>query len=277
LSHEDPLSLAFLAERLREYAHLFQIGIFPTVASILNKTAQLVESSAITQTILDDAYAQLQNALQKEFSQGISWRKDIFDDVDAILRKGSPKFNEAFAILRRTQTAQETFQRILSVATQQKEDLTQMYLLCFLYLILFEGVYDEVIRFLYALHLKLPNSNSKIKDIKDRFNRDRVGQSLFDGWNPTVRNGIAHATFSLDPRTEQAYFEDRQSNKSELLSFDSFRDMAQKIFDVGTATQVLLITKVLVPMNFHEVMRNIQGQLSVSGEDPSSLSSYNSK
>ena len=116
-----------------------------------------------------------------------------------------------------------------------------------------EGVYDGVMRFLYAHHLGLGMANTELKDIKTRFTADAMGRSLLGVWNPTVRNAIGHATYHPDPQAETIRFEDRRSHNNASLSFDELRELVVKTSSIGTALAVLLILRVLVPMNFGEV------------------------
>jgi len=129
-----------------------------------------------------------------------------------------------------------------------------MHLLCYAYLILMEGVYDGVMRFLYAHHLGLGMANTELKDIKTRFTKDAAGLSLLSVWNATVRNAIGHATYYLDAQTETIRFEDHRShNPPVTLSFDELRVLVVETSSIGTALAVLLILRVLVPLNFGEV------------------------
>ena len=110
-----------------------------------------------------------------------------------------------------------------------------------------------VMRFLYACYLNVGTVTTEIKDIVARFAQDGVGLSLSAGWNTTVRNAIGHATYYLDTQTTTIHFEDRRASSTASLSFDQFRELVSKMFDVGIATAVLLILRVLIPMNFREV------------------------
>jgi len=248
---QSSLSLEKLASDLHGWANLFQTGSLPKVSSILENVSEKMKSGQIDDRMLGETLTDLQKSFWDEFCGGVGWKKDILDDIAAILKKGSPKLDLAMTILQRTKSPQDTLMRVSVAAMGQKDALTQLYLLAFLYLVLIEGIYDETMRFLYALHLHLSSSNTGLDEIKKRFIQDKVGLSLFNGWNRTVRNGIAHATFSLDPNTNTAQFDDQITKKTETLTFDGFRTLSQKLFDVPTAVQLLLILQVLAPANFH--------------------------
>jgi hypothetical protein len=131
----------------------------------------------------------------------------------------------------------------------------RMHLLGYSYLILAEGVYDAVMRFLYALHLKLGIVTTEIKDIVARFTTDKVGLALLDAWNPTVRNAIGHATYFLDAQTQTIQFEDHRAHSTVNLTFDQFRELVAKMSNIGVAVSVLLIIRILIPLNLSEVSR----------------------
>jgi hypothetical protein len=110
-------------------------------------------------------------------------------------------------------------------------------------------------RFLYALHGNQPTAKADLFSIQTQFSQDGVGTTLFDGWNRTVRNGIAHSTFTVDDATKQVLFEDRIAQRTQIMSFSDFEELTRKLFDVGTAILVLLILRVLVPLNYGEALK----------------------
>jgi hypothetical protein len=254
MSREKTLDPDFLASRLREYAALLQVGQFPDTAQILKYFASTIEAQAANDKFYQENYPKLEAALQREFAQGVRWRPRLLDDADAII-KGAPVALDTLRILERTKLQQENLNRILATAIKETDEVAQIYLLCFIYLLLVEGIYDEVMRFLFALHGKLLTTEADLPSVRTEFIKDGVAGTLFDGLNSTVRNGIAHATFSIDIVAKQIMFEDRRSNNREPMSFDQFRDLCQKVFDVGTAVQVLLILRVLVPLNYVEALK----------------------
>ena len=244
----------YYAERLRDYAKILQVGKFVNPPNILNDVAARIESNLLTARSLNESYERLVAFVWEE-SSNRPWEADVLNDADAMIKKGLPKIMDALALLRSAVQPQTTCDQIISLASSQQNKTLRMHLLCYVYLILVEGVYDEVLRFLYVHHLKLDTTNAEIKDIATRFAHDRVGESLLSGWNPTVRNAIGHATYYFDTEAEMIRFEDHRANKVEPLSFADFVGLVEKVVSVGPAVVVLLMLRVLVPLNFREVSR----------------------
>ena len=104
---------------------------------------------------------------------------------------------------------------------------------------------------LYALHTKSPSSNADIKSIYENISKTaNMADALIDGWNPIVRNSIAHATYSLDANSEMANFEDRKAHISVQLSFTSFSLLVHKVLHVGIAVSDVLIGRIMVFIAF---------------------------
>jgi len=221
---------------------------------ILNDIAAVIEKGQASKSVLDSTFAKLQASIEREFCSE-RWMRPIFEQVREILDKGSPNFQRAISILDDAKIPQETCTRIIQLAAAQTTDkLVRMQLRCFAYLILIEGVYDNVLRFLYAVHKKKPFSKSNIKSIFDNFAKARIGSALVDGWNPIARNAIAHATFSLDPISEKATFEDRLNHTSVTMSFDEFALLVDKVLHVGIAVSTLLMGRIMVIVAFNEAL-----------------------
>jgi hypothetical protein len=227
------------------------MGNFNTPPRILSGLATDVECGAITREMLDSNYKQLMDSIREGFCEE-SWHSDILNDVDAIVVKGNPNLRDALHLLDETAQPQSTCTQLMFLGASQQDRTLRMHLLCFTYLILVEGVYDMVMRFLYAHHLGIQTTNAAIKDIVARFRQDGVGLSLSGGWNPTVRNAIGHATYFLDGQTETIRFEDRIAHTNANLTFDELRESVGKMLNVGIALSVLLIARVLIPMNLRE-------------------------
>jgi hypothetical protein len=218
----------------------------------------LVESGRATKPALDEAYGNLADAVWEEFSAA-AFGKEVLDDVDTIVGKPSPTTLDAANIMRSSGPATRTCREIVKLSNrvlQRKTDISvAMHLLCFVYLLLLEGSYDNALRFLYAHYLRLPSTKANIAEIKSRFDEDHVGRSLFEGWNKTVRNAIAHATYSLNTRSLVVEFEDQQGGTKERLTLHEFTALVGKIYDVVAAVAVLLILRIFVPPILSESLR----------------------
>lgn len=218
----------------------------------------MVESGKATRSTLDKAYQELTDAVWKDFVK-TAQDKDVLDDVDAILSRPSPTTLDALKAMLSSDTALHTCTEIIAlsnrVAEREGDIEVVMHLLCFVYLLLLEGSYDSTLRFLYAHYLHLSDTRANIADIQKRFDEDHIGRSLFEGWNRTVRNAIAHATYFLDIGSRAVEFEDQPSRTKERLTLPEFNTLVRQIYAVGTAVSVLLILRIFVPHILSESLR----------------------
>lgn len=261
LSNGTAPTLSSLAADLREFALLYRSGglaALSNAASILDDISLLVESGKATKPVLDEAYRKLTDAVWKDFL-AVAYGKDILDDVDAILRIPSPTMMDAVNLMQSSRTPTRTCSQIIKLSNRLLERETNiqvtMHLLCFAYLLLLEGTYDNTLRFLYAHFLRLSNTRADIVEIKNRFDKAQVGRSLFEGWNRTVRNAIAHATYSLDTSSGMIEFEDQQSGRKEHLTLHDFTALVGRTYDVVVAVWVLLILRIFVPSTLSESLK----------------------
>jgi hypothetical protein len=257
MSTEKILTPDYFASCLQEYVAILQIGQFPETAQILKCFAKVIQAEAANGKFYDENYPKLETALRREFCLGTNWQPRLFDDTDAIIKEASldpEKLLMPLKLMELTNIRQENVNKIMFAARKETDEVSRIYLLCFVYLLLLEGIYDEFMRFLYALHKRLPTTKADLDSIRTQFSKDGVGATLFDGWNRIVRNGIAHSTFTVDDTAKQVLFEDRE--KKELMSFSDFEELTRKLFEVGTAVLVLLILRVLIPLNYRDALKS---------------------
>jgi hypothetical protein len=247
-------SLSDIAAKLREYATILSAGAFVDAPNILNSIATRIERGEANEQVLKTTLAKLRESIWREFCDE-SWKKPILDQVDGILVKGSPSFATALSMLEETKGPIETCIQIMKLAATQTNTLIRMHLYCYIYLVLVEGAYDQELRFLYAIYTKSPSSNAEIRSIVDNFKAANIASALIDGWNPTVRNAIGHATYSLDANRDVATFEDRRAHNSVSLSFTDFSLLVHKVLHVGIAVSTILISTIMVFVAFDEALK----------------------
>ena len=114
----------------------------------------------------------------------------------------------------------------------------------------YEGFFEEDIRLCY-LWLKLTEGHNvdisrieimSIKEIQKYFENKQLDLSLFEGWEPRLRNSIAHLSFKFDKENEIMVYEDNHRNKqkwSKSLSLQDLFSMNQKLVNVNELVTVL--------------------------------------
>lgn len=240
----------FYAQSLRENAKILRVGNFTNAAKILEDVANRIELDSLSSQFLEESYKGFEAAILQEYSKE-KWELDIFNDVDAIITKGSPAFKDALRLLRNTVEPQTICNTIFQLAKSQQDITTHVHLLCYSYLIMIEGVYGNVMRFLYAYHVKKSRVTTKLWKIAEEFVKDGTASSLLIGWNSTIRNAIAHATYYIDYQNNMIKFVDKRKTKN--IPFGEFLELVKKAGGVSPAVVVDLILRILVPLNFAEV------------------------
>ena len=243
-------NLSSLSADLRGFAKTYRTAALPNAANILEDISSLMESGKATRSTLDGTYQELTDAVWKDWRIHLARDRDFLDDADEILSRPSPSTLDALKAMLFSDTTLHTCAEIIAlsnrVADREGDIEAAMHLLCFVYLLLLEGSYDSTLRFLYAHYLHLSDTTANIVDIRKKFDEDHIGRSLFRGWNRTVRNAIAHATYSLDKSSRIVEFKDR-GGRTERLTIPEFDVLVRNIYDVNVAMLVLVILRIFVP------------------------------
>lgn len=217
MSTDSDSELSSLAKEIRGRAEYLKSGLLPGSASLLDNLAnEVYPLKSITNT--NQKYDKLEKDIRSEFSQGNSVSEALFDQVwnhlpvppatapmklaDMHLLDGTLEADKQIAQLNQVFTS-------LGVTKEQK-----FYGMCLVYLILMEGVYDQALRDLLLWNQNCRGTISNVQDMKIYKVKEELEENigcdpiLFQGWQPRVRNSIAHARFSYDERTDHAVFED---------------------------------------------------------------------
>jgi hypothetical protein len=249
-------SLPEIANYVRQTAAALRAGSFVEPPKILDTISYEIEKGAVTDTLLQATWGKLQKSVENEFCDE-TWKKPMLHETANILDKGSPSFTQALLILDETRIPLATCLQIIGLANAQSDILVAMQLRCFAYLICVEGVYDEIMRFLYAIYKKRPPRKSDLKIICENMKIAKIGNAIIGGYHPTVRNAIAHASFVLDTTSQVAEFTDR-SGHVEKMSFDDFALILAKVLCVGVAASTLVLSRIMMVVAFSESLKVIK-------------------
>jgi hypothetical protein len=244
-----------VATYLRQLATWLSGGVFVEPPKLLNEIADVIERGEATKSQLDETFVKLQKAVKTDFCDE-HWKEELLNEIAAILRRGSPRFLQALNLLNDARVPQDTCTQIIKLAaSHDKPDdkLLRMQLRCFVYLIYVEGVYDAVLRFLYAMYRKKARTKATPKSVSDNFKKAKIASRLIEVYSPTIRNAIAHATYVLDTRSEMATFTDL--NDTKIISFDELTILVDRILHVGIGVSALVMTYVMVAIVFNEVLK----------------------
>ncbi|MGA2783167.1 MAG: hypothetical protein ABSF09_00515 [Candidatus Bathyarchaeia archaeon] len=255
----DPLGV--FVSKLREYSEMFNSGRMGRMAVWLSATADRVSRKDFKDIWAD--YTQAYGAVRGEFSNGNSELEALFDEVKGrmpVIPSGAllsvSKMEDG---LRQTMNPQQVFMQILNVFNSGSLTVEQrFYGMCFQYVILVEGIYDETLRYLL---MWWDNTQGKTPSVQDMTIRkvkteleSRGAQSvLFKGWEPRIRNSIAHARFSYDEKRDKAIFDDVNRDDPtntfhKEMTYNEFGEMGMSLYNVVFLTETVLVMGHLVPM-----------------------------
>src|SRR3989304_7355805 len=245
-------------EEINKLANLFAYKGYPLTEKEVREFTQILKGDKIPSDFLSRLDA-LINLHQKEFetivSIGQNFRKRCFEEISSLIIKaiGRMRTDYAQALL----TIYPLFQRLVaasritgSIAEELAQNRVQnksvmFHLRCYSYLILVEGIFDELGRILYFLVTVDKNNVPKIEDLEKMNvwqilgalkNTLRSTPVFLERWEEKnhIRNSIGHARADYNPSKDEVRFID--VNKKGKLTYDSkyipfakFAEMALEI------------------------------------------------
>jgi len=196
---------------------------------------------------LDSAFRDFHIEFEKKVSVGQKYRKDVFEEIAdttlrAIARLGKDYPKALLIILPLFQTINKGLKITSSIGRfinsgKCGDKNVEFHLYCYTYLIIVEGIFDELARILYFLTVaspsNLPSLNSlKGMDVNTIRNQLKSSFVFLKKWDykKHIRNAIGHATASYDPAKDEVQFIDR-SWDSGVIPVKEFYRMALELED----------------------------------------------
>jgi len=244
-----PDSKRRIAEIVR-LSDLFKQKGYTKTATLILSFTHILEGDTIPNDFfkrLDSVFRVFHIEYEKIIPIGQKYRKDVFEEIadttlKAIVRLGKdyPKalmtiFPLFQALNRGTKITSQIGNFINSKKCGDKN--VEFHLYCYTYLIIVEGIFDELARILYFLSVASPSNLPSLRSLQRMsvYNiRHRLGPSFvfLRDWNRKkhIRNAIGHATAFYDPLKDEAEFIDR-SWKSGIIPLRDFHRMALELED----------------------------------------------
>lgn len=189
----------------------------------------------------------------------------IFDAIDNLMArlthtdkglKWSALFYRMFTDTSMPQNISATH-KILTSLNRAREELPdneqRFYVVCFMLQLAMEGIYDEIVRFVYVTEQVIQDKHidpDKIEHLEIRDIRDRITRSqkqIIDVWDHAhrVRNAIAHARFRYDQNDKKMRFVDVDPRNpgnvfSKILSIEEAQELLNEIGVIEAAFKDLL-------------------------------------
>jgi len=205
---------------------------------------------------------------EKEFAQGNKFRKQCLDEIVRIIitaikniGKDFPKkLLEIYKLFRNMRIGRDTVGDIGKIVDNLKDPKfmeERFYLLCFAYLIMVEGIFDECVRILYFLMVISRGTGlnfqkvkeMKVKDVEKEFKKNGFSPIFLRRWKEknSLRNSIAHARFEYDSNNKLMHFLDvnpwtDKVNYDRFLNFNQFAKIGLEIEDTVEAFLLFFLT-----------------------------------
>ena len=240
-------------ERSKELGRVsarFVEGGFPLTAGWVRRLSKdfLLPKATSDQIILEDL-KDVQQIFKNEFvgsDENWKYRERCYDAFEKIihemikakgLQASSKTFEKILPALQRGNEALSNLAEVYLtlVASKRLSEKRRYYGLCFMYLILIEGLYDENIRILYIFRRAAKGVDIDYEAIQDKSLWSFKGELepvFFEGYNNRIRNAIAHARFRFDNAKSKMIFEDIATKRQpEHYKKLSLREFGIKYFD----------------------------------------------
>jgi hypothetical protein len=206
---------------------------------------------------IQQKYYNLERDFRTEFSHGNSASEALFAEVWKRLPVPPASARLKLSDMHLLEGTLETDKQLAQVnqvfASSNVTREQKFYGMCLVYLILMEGVYDQALRdfLLWDQNCKGTTPNVQDKNLyKVKEELEHVGAEpiLFQGWQPRIRNAIAHARFSYDESTDRAVFEDvNPHNPSDKFraegSYEKLGQLVMSLYYVVYLFRVVLVVR----------------------------------
>jgi hypothetical protein len=239
-----------LSERAAEMNRLSQRfeKNFPHASKWMKRLSEDILLPKVTLGEVLDDWDDVKQAFKNEFvgsDENWKYREKCYmaleKTINGMIQKLGPKSKETFdKILPEVKTGTEALYNLGRiylelVASKNLSESGRYYSICFMYLVLVEGVYDENIRILYTFRKATDGVSKDYESIKEADIRDfktALDPVFFEGYNDRVRNAIAHAKFNYDDASKRMIFKDRATKaRSEYSKSLSLREFGTQYYD----------------------------------------------
>jgi hypothetical protein len=210
---------------------------------------------------LDDVFDLFQTEFEKLLPVGQDYRKRCFEEIKSIVFKAIGRMHPAFAqailkihpSLKRLNHGRRITGEIADELSRKqiKDENVLFHLYCFAYLIMVEGIFDELARvlffFLVVENKRIPTPQELRKMNVWKILREFKPTPVFlENWpeKKNIRNAIGHATVFYDSLKKEARFIDEIAGYDKILSLNQFMEMGLQLDDsVAAFTYIIILLK----------------------------------
>lgn len=247
-------------EEINKIVELFKSKGYPKTAKEAARFADLLCESSFPSNLpskFNGILAIFEEEFKNSLIEGKTYRARVFAEVEEIVvgavNRTYPEFfnktSEILPILDTIRNGRNVIGDIADeIVTIAKSNRKLMFLLCcYGYLIMVEGIFDEISRALYFFS-KLTKShvprvtrllNKQVSDIMKDFGTVPV---FLENWEEKkhIRNAIAHATTYYDPAKDEVRFVDTLSHYDETKRLHDFMLIVLEFDDLADSFSYIL-------------------------------------
>ena len=250
------------AKRLRTYAGTLEGGGLRSISQRVLQWADKVQADDFVNVVQD--YKSFLDEFKREATQGDPKQVRIYEALKEILESAKGKsisLTQLDSIVQPTRGAQQAVAQVIK--SFQSKGLTieqSFYGLCFAYLLMVEGVYDKVMRYLLAWckwPVDIAELPEKINPMMAELLKIGSYEVLFEDYHRRIRNSIAHANFWFDATLSMAIFDDVNPDDPNdkfhcEKPYDKFVQTVVGLYSVLFLFQVALLMIIFVPVTLLE-------------------------
>jgi hypothetical protein len=248
-------------------ASVFENEGYKKTASEIRSFTGIFQADNLSMDLLKGVrakYGQLFYVFETEFAEkprtGQDYRKRVFDEIRELIFKAIEKMDpefaratiEIFPILTSLMHGRQVTSDISNAVKNTNLDKKiAFHLYCYAYLIIVEGIFDELARILFFFKNVTKDNIPKSKDLK-KMEVWKILKSFgfvpvfLENWKEkkSIRNAIGHATVFYDPSKDEAQFVDEISGYDKTLNLNQFIQILAELEDsVAAFTHVMILLR----------------------------------
>ncbi|WNZ29983.1 MAG: hypothetical protein IAX21_03755 [Candidatus Bathyarchaeota archaeon] len=265
------MSMKERSTELYRVSQKFNYSGFTNTSKWINRISKDILSKKVTIAEIKSDWDDIELSFRNEFigkNENWKYRELCYDAIEKIfqdlianrgIKKSSEAIERVMPALELGNEGLENLKEIYYTLVEPKRlsEKRRFFGLCFMYLILLEGLFDETIRVLYILvkaqkGVDIDYESVETKNVGEL--KNGLPTILFEGYNSRLRNSIAHARFRFDDVQNKMTFNDIATKYrpaySETLSIKDFAvnyyDKIDNLCRLRTFYLILLGTRDLI-------------------------------
>lgn len=254
-------------QSLIDLSEVFHDKGYVRTSKKIRKISRILDLQKLPQDF-EKRWSAVVTQFEQEFAQGNKFRKQCLGEIVKIIVVAIKKVGTTYPkrllviykLFRNINMGRGTIGNIGEIVDNLKDPKLlreRFYLLCFAYLIMVEGIFDDCVRILYFLWAASRGSSlrfqkvkeMKVKVIKEEFKKCGFSPIFLRNWKMknSLRNAVAHARFEFNPNSKLMHFTDvnpytDKVNYDGFLNFNQLAKIGSEMEDTVEAFMFFFLT-----------------------------------